>query len=88
MDKSAIYRITVEGVVPERWLDRLGGMQIVATDHATTTLKGWLPDQAALNGVLDALYGLHLPLLEVTLLSHNRQVHRRPPSNLPPKLNR
>ena len=25
----------------------------------------WLADQAALSGVLDALYGLHLPLLSV-----------------------
>nr|NIS52563.1 hypothetical protein [Phycisphaerae bacterium] len=53
------------GVVPETWLDRLGGIQIVATDPATTTLEGWLPDQAALKGVLDSLYSLHLPLLEV-----------------------
>ena len=65
MDMPAIYRITVEGVVPETWLDRLGGIQIVATDPATTTLEGWLPDQAALKGVLDSLYSLHLPLLEV-----------------------
>ena len=66
MDKPAIYRITVKGVVPESWQDRLGGIQVVAADPTTTTLEGWLPDQAALKGVLDSLYKLHLPLLEVT----------------------
>jgi hypothetical protein len=71
MDKPAEYRIKVKGVVPESWCDRLGGMQIVAATPAETTLEGWLPDQAALNGVLDTLYGLHLPLLEVTCLLQN-----------------
>jgi hypothetical protein len=69
LDKADSYRITVRGVVPESWCDRLGGLRIVAATPAATTLEGWLPDQAALNGVLDTLYGLHLPLLEVTSLS-------------------
>ena len=65
MDKPATYRISVHGIVPESWTDRLGGMRIVAGSSAQTTLEGWLPDQAALKGVLDTLYELHLCLDKV-----------------------
>ena len=71
MDKPAIYRIKVRGVIPDSWSDRLGGLQIVATTPEGLTLEGWLPDQAALNGVLDTLYGLRLPLLEVSCLQEH-----------------
>ena len=62
----------MQGVVPESWTDRLGGMGIVSVSSGATTLEGWLPDQAALNGVLDTLYQLHLPLLEVICLPPGR----------------
>ena len=62
----------MQGVVPESWTDRLGAMDIVSVTSAATTLDGWLPDQAALNGVLDTLYQLHLPLLEVICLPPGR----------------
>ena len=69
MDKPKVYRIKVRGVLPESWFDRLGGMQITAKTLEDVTLEGRLPDQAALAGVLDALYTLHLPIVEVTRLS-------------------
>ena len=77
MDKPADYRITVQGVVPESWLDRLGGLRITVSTRGKTTLEGQLPDQAALNGVLDTLYGLHLHLLEVTCLSQEGPIHNK-----------
>ena len=76
MDKPADYRITVQGVVPESWLARLGGLRITTAAMGKTTLEGKLPDQAALSGVLDTLYGLRLPLLEVTRLSHEGAIYR------------
>ena len=66
MDKPADYRITVQGVVPESWLDRLGGLRIATVANGKTTLEGPLPDQAALKGVLDTLFDLRLCLEEVT----------------------
>ena len=68
MDKPAVYRIRVQGVFPESWIDRLGGMQITAKTVEAATLEGWLPDQSALAGVLDTLFTLHLPILEVICL--------------------
>ena len=68
LDKAATYRIKVRGVVPDSWVDRLGGMRIVAISSLVTTLEGGLSDQAALKGVLDILYELHLCIEEVTCL--------------------
>jgi hypothetical protein len=61
--------IRVQGALAPHWSDRLGGLRItlldrpVAGDEATTELRGELPDQAALKGVLQTLYGLGYPLL-------------------------
>jgi len=60
-----LYRISARGVIPERYLERLGGMQIVDEKAGIVTLEGSLPDQAALAGVLDTLFSLHLEILEV-----------------------
>jgi len=52
--------------------DLLGGMTIslvtVESDHPVTTLSGELVDQAALAGVLNMLYELHLTVLSVKRL--------------------
>ena len=68
MDKSATYRVRVRGFVPDSWTDRLGTMTIVETTLEGMTLEGRLPDQSALAGVLDTLFSLNLPILEVSCL--------------------
>ena len=72
-DSPATYRIGVEGRVPARWSDRLEGMIITErspeAESPVTTLMGELSDQAALAGVLNTLYELHLPVLTVERLS-------------------
>jgi hypothetical protein len=59
----------VVGYLDENWSDRLGGLTINSSNQegrkAVTTLSGPLIDQAALFGVLKALYDLRLPLLSV-----------------------
>ena len=67
---GATYRICVLGRLDDRYSDRLGGLTITqATDDenaSVTILYGWLVDQAALLGVLNALYNsFHRPLLLV-----------------------
>lgn len=65
----ATYRIVVQGVLDADWSDRLAGMTIDTSPRAHgaphTTLMGPIRDQAQLNGVLDTLYDLHLPILKV-----------------------
>jgi hypothetical protein len=67
----ATYRIVVQGTVDEHWSDRLAGMVTTTTSSGSglthTTLLGPLQDQAELKGVLDTLYGLHVPIVKVEL---------------------
>jgi len=69
LETPATYRIRVQGKLDESWFDRLGNMAITpdtaADKPAVTILVGHLPDQAALSGVLNNLYDMHLPLLSV-----------------------
>jgi hypothetical protein len=71
-DKPGKYRVCVEGYVNERWSDKLGGMKIKTRTHwddrKVTTLVGEMVDQAALAGMLNSLYELHLTLLSVDCL--------------------
>jgi hypothetical protein len=71
-DRPAFYQIIVQGRVDPTWQDRFEGLAILSIDRETsppiTTLQGQLTDQAALAGVLNTLYELHLPVLSVNRL--------------------
>jgi ABC-type transporter Mla maintaining outer membrane lipid asymmetry ATPase subunit MlaF len=73
MDNPAGYRILVQGALDKSWSDRLSGLEITVVtedeDFVVTKLWGEVLDQAALFGVLNALYDLHLPLISVDLLN-------------------
>ncbi len=66
------YRIVVQGILPESYSDRLGGLCIVheeiGNQRPVTILVGPIRDQAELSGVLNTLYELHRPILEVLRL--------------------
>ena len=72
LDAPATYRIQVKGYLDSSWTDCLSGLAINQSDEGAepvvTTLYGQVLDQAALAGVLSALYGLHLPILSVEYL--------------------
>ncbi len=72
-DSPAAYRIRVSGRIAPNRSDWFQGMAIrrLSRDQepAVTLLEGELLDQAALAGVLTALYDLHLPVLSVECLS-------------------
>ena len=65
----ANYQIVVQGTLSEEWIDRLGDMVITMSSQETgapqTILRGPLQDQSALRGLIETLYALHLPILEV-----------------------
>ena len=69
VDRSATYIIRVVGYLDENWSAHLGGLKIVSSSperkREVTTLSGPIIDQAALFGVLKALYDMRLPLLSV-----------------------
>jgi hypothetical protein len=72
-DRPSMYRIDVLGRVPARWRDCLEGMAITEcsaeVEPPVTTLSGELDDQAALAGVLNTLFELHLSVVFVERLT-------------------
>ena len=73
MSGPAIYRIRVRGRLDADLSNRLEGMRIEnlarADGKAESVLEGRILDQAALAGVLNKLYELHLPVMAVDCLS-------------------
>ena len=60
--------IRVRGALSADWSDSMQDMAITVDRSGSapiTELVGWLNDQAALHGVLAALYELGMPLLSV-----------------------
>lgn len=72
VDQPARYRIQVQGHVSNDWSDRFGDLEItqqaVKPGISVTTMHVQLADQAALLGILMALYDARLPLLSVQYL--------------------
>ena len=72
MSGPAIYRIRVRGRLDANLAERLEGMHIenLVQDNGKveTVLEGRLLDQAALSGILNKLYDLHLPVMSVDCL--------------------
>jgi hypothetical protein len=67
LDQSATYCIRVQGKLGENRASYFDGMDIVilavADNNPITMLTGELPDQAAVQGVLQKLYNLGFPLI-------------------------
>ncbi|WP_204331244.1 hypothetical protein [Geodermatophilus sabuli] len=59
------YEIRVRGHLAARWAAWFDGLRITTEDDGTTLLRGPVPDQAALHGVLQRLRDTGLPLLSL-----------------------
>ena len=59
------YHIRVQGHLDPVWQHQFEGWQITHEDAGTTLLSGFLPDQAALHGVLLQVVRLGLTLLSL-----------------------
>jgi hypothetical protein len=59
------YRICVQGHLGPSWQDRFEGLYIEQQESGTTLLSGYLPDQAALHGLLLQIVRLGLALLSL-----------------------
>ena len=60
-----MYEIQIREYLDSHWADWLGGMALTHTGDGATLLRGVLPDQAALYGVLTCLRDLGLTLTSV-----------------------
>ncbi len=65
LDRPLDCAIRVEGRLEPRWAAWFDGMAVLPGTDGTTTLRGLLPDQAALHAVLAGLRDLGIPLVSV-----------------------
>jgi hypothetical protein len=71
LDRPGYYRIRVRGTLTPDWSDWFESLALSASEDEIgpiVTLCGYLPDQAALQGVLSKLVNLNLQLLGMELL--------------------
>lgn len=59
------YEIRIKGHLDQSWTDWFDGMTISHETSGETLLTGYLPDQAALHGVLNRLRDLSIQLISV-----------------------
>jgi len=72
MDSAAVYRVRVRGRLDARWVRDVSGIHVTEEQgpggEFQTILVGRVLDQAALFGILNSLYELHMPVLSVVCL--------------------
>lgn len=83
VDTAVTYRIRVQGTIDPEWFDFLSDFRVSSSEQDVTVLTGTPPDQAALFGVLNALYDLHIPLLSIELLDEEVKSENSDPENEP-----
>lgn len=62
------YEIRIKGHLSPAWSEWFAGLAVHNDEQGEAVLTGWLPDRAALYGVLNQIQALNLTLLAVTLL--------------------
>jgi hypothetical protein len=62
LNEPSFYQIRVKGVLGSKWAGWFEGLALTV-EGDETILAGWIPDQAALHGVLAKIRDLDLPLL-------------------------
>jgi hypothetical protein len=88
-DDAATYQIWVGGHVESNWSDWMEGVSVrqpwSENGSAITLLEGELIDQAALVGLINTLYEMHLVVLSVECMSVS---HRQSPPSWPDETRR
>ena len=60
------YEIKIQCRLDSTWSEWFSGMRLTELDNGETQLSGFLPDQAALYGLLKRIRDLNLKLISVT----------------------
>ena len=70
---QSVYEIRIQGGLDCHWSDWFDGLTVARDENDNTLLRGSIPDQAALRGVLLRIFDLGLVLLSV----NRRRVYAR-----------
>lgn len=65
MDKPTYYEIRLIGHLADTWAEYFNGLEISNLENGEAVLTGYLPDQAALHGILNRINNLGLQLVSV-----------------------
>ena len=68
---EGVYSIKVKGCLKAHWSEWLAELSITHDKQGNSILTGYIPDQAALHGVLVKIRDLGLILLSVELLEND-----------------
>jgi len=60
-----VYRIHMEGHLPERWKDWFDGMTVTNLENGEVLLQGCVQDQSGLVGIINQIHNLNLTLISV-----------------------
>jgi hypothetical protein len=63
-NQARMVEIRIQGQLDESWSDWLEGMEVTVDDHSTT-LRGVIPDQSALRGILSKIWDVNLSLISI-----------------------
>ena len=72
METTETYEICVEGRLGPEWSAWFDGLTVTNRPTGETVLRGAVPDQAALHGILIKIRNLGLPLLSVRQVEDDR----------------
>jgi hypothetical protein len=70
VDQARMVEIRIQGQLDESWSDWLEGMEVTVDDHSTI-LRGIIPDQAALRGILSKMWDVNLTLISIKVEEFN-----------------
>lgn len=77
-DRPGLYQIRVVGMLDERWLEHLEGLEISIQPwgnyHRITQISGWLADQTVLSGLLGLLTDLSMVILSVERIEMDKTI--------------
>ena len=59
------YEIKIKGHLDQHWSEPFADLTITYPEENMTLLCGWLPDQAAVHGLLERIRDLNLTLVSV-----------------------
>ncbi|MCU1476447.1 MAG: hypothetical protein JWQ64_1140 [Subtercola sp.] len=65
---SANFEIVVKGTLSPPLVDAIDGFEVSRVENGLTYLVGWVPDQARLHSLIDALGNLTIELVSVNPL--------------------
>jgi hypothetical protein len=80
MIESLNCQIRVKGHLSSQWVDWFDGLEIENQPNGEAMLSGYLPDQAALYGVLKRMSNLGLALLSLNCVECSRDEMPQSPS--------